>query len=129
MLGTFDALYPKVPYFTEAGLVAPANLIDAFPSLRVQPTPAVSVELGWDLLWRQTTADAFYRPVPFAPVRGTAGGGNAWVGHQVQLSARWSLHPRVDLRAWLVHFTSGATLARAGGRNVDFAAASVAFKF
>jgi hypothetical protein len=129
VLGTFDALYPKVPYFTEAGLVAPANLIDVYPSLRVQPTPAVSVELGWDLLWRQTTADAFYRPVPFAPLRGTAGGGSAWVGHQVQLAARWSLDRRVELRAWLVHFTAGDTIKRAGGRNVDFAAASIAFKF
>ena len=88
----------------------------------------MSLELDWDLPWRQTTVDSFCPPVPFAPVRGTAGGGHAWVGHQVQLAARWSLDARVDLRAWLVHFTVGATLTRAGGRNVDFAAASVAFK-
>jgi hypothetical protein len=128
-LGTFNALYPKVPYFTEAGLVAPANLIDLFPSVRVQPAPAVTLELGWDLLWRQTTADAVYRPVPFAPLRGTAGGGGAWIGHQVQLAARWGLGRHLELRAWLVHFTVGDTIRRAGGRDVDFAAASLAFKF
>lgn len=128
-LGTFNALYPKVPYFTEAGLVAPANLIDLFPSIRVQPAPAVTLELGWDLLWRQTTADAIYRPVPFAPLRGTAGGGSAWIGHQVQLAARWGLGRHLELRAWLVHFTPGETIRRAAGRDVDFAAASLAFRF
>lgn len=128
-LGTFNALYPKVPYFTEAGLVAPANLVDLFPSVRLQPAPAMTLELGWDLLWRQTTSDAVYRPVPFAPLRGTAGGGGTWIGHQVQLAARWGLGRHLELRAWLVHFTVGDTIRRAGGRDVDFAAASLAFKF
>lgn len=128
-LGTFDALYPKVPYFTEAGLVAPANIIDVFPSIRAQPTPAVTLELGWDFLWRQTTADAVYRAVPFVPLRGTAGGGGAWIGHQLQLSARWSITRRLELRAWAVHFTAGDAITRAGGRNVDFVAASLAFRF
>ncbi len=128
-LGTFNALYPKVPYFTEAGLVAPANLIDLFPSLRIQPVPQVTLEFGWDLLWRQTTRDAFYRPVPFAPLRGTAGGGSPWVGHQVQLSARWLVGRHLELRAWYVRFTAGDTIQRIGGRDVDFIAASAAFKF
>jgi hypothetical protein len=128
-LGTFNPLYPKVPYFTEAGLVAPANLIDLFPSLRVQPLPQVTLEFGWDLLWRQTTRDAFYRPVPFAPLRGTAGGGSPWIGHQIQLSARWQLGRHLELRAWYVHFTAGGTILHAGGRDVDFVALSAAFKF
>ena len=128
-LGTFNALYPKVPYFTEAGLVAPANLIDVSPSLRLQPTPELTLELGWDVLWRQRTADAFYRPVPFAPLRGTAGLANPYIGHQTQLSARWMVNRHVELRAWFVHFAAGSTITRAGGRDVDFAAASVALRF
>jgi hypothetical protein len=128
-LGTFNALYPKVPYFTEAGLAAPANLVDVYPTIRVQPTKAVTLELGWDVLWRQTTADAFYRPAPFGPIKGTAGVRNAYVGHQIETAARWALTQNVELKAWYVHFTPGATVKQAGGRTVDFAAASVAFKF
>ena len=128
-LGTFNALYPKVPYFTEAGLAAPANLIDVFPSIRVQPAEAVTVEVGWDVLWRQRTSDAFYRPAPFGPIKGTAGIGDAYVGHQVQVAGHWAITPNVDLKAWYVHFTPGATITRAGGNAVDFAASSLAFKF
>lgn len=127
-LGTFNALFPKVPYFTEAGLVAPANLIDVYPSLRAQPTRTVTVELGWDVLWRHRTADAFYLPAPFAPLRGTAGRGGAFAGHQVQLSARWSVTPHVELRGWYVRFIAGDTLRTAGGRDVDFVATSVVFR-
>lgn len=129
VLGTFNALYPKAPYFTEAGLVAPANLIDLYPSVRVQPAPGLTLEFGWDVLWRQRTADAFYQPAPFAPLRGTAGGGSAFIGHQTQLAARWVVDRHVELRAWYVHFFAGDTIRRAGGRSVDFAAASVTFRF
>lgn len=131
-LGTFNALYPKVPYFTEAGLVAPANLIDAYPSLRLQPTPALTLEFGWDLVWRQKRADAVYRPVPFGPLPGTANGtgnGPAEVGQQVQASLRWSLGRHAELRAWYVHFDAGPALTRAGGRDVDFLAAALSLKF
>lgn len=128
-LGTFNALYPKVPYFTEAGLAAPANLIDVFPSIRLKPTKAVTFEVGWDVLWRQRTSDAFYRPAPFGPIKGTAGIGNAYVGHQVQVAGDWAVTANLDWRAWYVHFTPGATITKAGGRAVDFAASSLALKF
>jgi hypothetical protein len=128
-LGTFNALYPKVPYFTEAGLVAPANLIDAYPSLRLQPSDAVTLEMGWDVLWRQREADAFYRPVPFTPLARTAGQGNRFIGHQMQASLRWQLSPNLEWRAWYVHFDAGPTITRAGGRDVDFLATSLAFRF
>jgi hypothetical protein len=44
-LSTFDALYLQLPYFTEAGLVAPANLINVSPSIRLQPGPSVTLAL------------------------------------------------------------------------------------
>lgn len=128
-LGTFNALYPKVPYFTEAGLVAPANLMDLAPSLRLQPLPAVTLEFSWDWLWRHRPADAFYRPVPFAPLRGTAGEQDREIGQQMQASLRWAVAEGIEVRAWYVHFDAGPTIRGAGGRDVDFVAASIAFKF
>jgi hypothetical protein len=89
----------------------------------------VTLELGWDVLWRHQTADAFYLPVPFAPLRGTAGGGGAFIGHEAQVSARWAVNRHIELRAWYVHFFAGPTIQRAGGRDVDFVATSVAFRF
>jgi hypothetical protein len=128
-LGTFNALYPKVPYFTEAGLIAPANLIDFYPVVQVAPLKAVTLEVGWDVLWRQRTSDAIYRPGAFGPIKGTAGHGNAYIGNQVQIAAHWAASENIDLRAWYVHFTAGSAVTQAGGQAVDFAATSIAFKF
>ncbi len=128
-LETFDPLYPKAPYFTEAGLVAPANLINLFPSVRVRPAEAVTVELGWDVLWRHRRGDAFYRLGPFAPLPGSAGGRSRFVGHQAQLTVTWQASRRIAVRAWYVHFFAGDTIERAGGRDMDFVGASVSWKF
>jgi hypothetical protein len=128
-LGTFNALYPKAPYFTELALVAPANLIDVFPSLTVRPTEAMSVEIGWDLLWRHRRADAFYTLGPFAPLPGSAGGNDSFIGHQAQLTLTWQINRHLEARAWYVHFAKGPTIERAGGRDVDFLGGSVTFRF
>ncbi|ONG50536.1 hypothetical protein BKE38_18010 [Pseudoroseomonas deserti] len=127
-LETFNALYPKVPYFTEAGLVAPANLVDLYPSLRLTPLPDVTLEFGWDILWRQQREDAVYRPVPFGPLPGTAGGSRG-IGQQFQVSARWKINSHAEFRAWYVHFDVGPALAEAGGRDVDFLAAALSLTF
>jgi hypothetical protein len=128
-LGTFNAPYPRLPYFSEAGLVAPSNIIDVFPSIQVKPTEALTLELGWDVLWRHRNADAFYSPAPLTPVSGTAGGRGSFIGHQAQLSARYRIGRYTELRAWYERFFAGEVLTRAGGRDVDFAAASVTLRF
>jgi hypothetical protein len=66
--------------------------------------------------------------VPFAPLRGTSGGESFWIGHHVQLSARWSIDRQIDLRVSAVHFIAGDTIRRVGRRNVDFVAALATFK-
>src|SRR5262249_27827781 len=42
-LGTFNPLFPKFGYFTEADLVVPANVIDIYPSITVHPTPNLNI--------------------------------------------------------------------------------------
>ncbi len=128
-LGTFNALYPRLPYFSEARLVAPSNIIDVFPNIQLKPTETLTLELGWDVLWRHRNADAFYAPAPLTPVSGTEGGRSSFVGQQGQVSVRYRIGRYTELRAWYVHFFVGEVLTRAGGRDVDFAAASVTFRF
>ncbi|EWY40747.1 hypothetical protein N825_32995 [Skermanella stibiiresistens SB22] len=127
-LGTFNALYPKFPYFSEANLIAPANVIDLQPSVRFQPTPGLEVELAWNALWRQTTDDAIYEP-PLAAIAGTAGRGSRFIGHQAILGLEWRATPNISVASQYVHFTPGGTLEDVGGDDVDFLFASVAFKF
>jgi hypothetical protein len=95
----------------------------------VRPAEAVTVELGWDVLWRHRRGDAFYRLGPFAPLPGSAGGRSRFVGYQAQLAATWQASRRIAVRVWYVRFFAGDTIERAGGRDVDFVAASLAWRF
>jgi hypothetical protein len=126
-LGTFNALYPRLPYFSEAGLVAPANLIDLQPGVTLHPLDSVEVTAAWDVLWRQTTADAFYT-TPLTPLPGSIGG-PPFIGHQPNLSVTWTSRPEVEMRAWYVHFFAGDTIRRAGGHDLDYLAGSIALRF
>ena len=127
-LGTFNALYPKLPYFSEANLVAPANIIDVHPSVQLQLSQKLSVELGWNPLWRHTTADAIYAP-PLSPIGGTAGRRGKFIGHQAIAGFAWKPLDYLTLEGQYVHFEPGGALQRVGGRTTDFVFVSASFKF
>lgn len=127
-LGTFNALYPRLPYFSDANLVSPANIMDVHPSLQLELTPTLSAELSWNPLWRQTTADAIYGP-PLVPVAGTAGQRGRFIGHQAIVGLEWQATPNITLASQYVHFQPGSALQRIGGRRTDFVFVSAAYKF
>jgi hypothetical protein len=126
-LETFNALFPKVPYFSEAGLVYPANVMDLQPTLTLRPYDTVEVGLSWNVLWRQSSMDAFYQP-PLVAINQTAGSGT-YIGNQGQVSLQWTPTPAIELNAWLVHFDAGETINRAGGHDVTYGAVSISYKF
>ncbi|QHI99627.1 alginate export family protein [Xylophilus rhododendri] len=127
-LGTFNALYPKLPYFSEANVAAPANLLDLQPNITVSPRSDLQFNLGWNGLWKQARADAFYAP-PLVAVAGTAGLGSRYIGQQWVVSGSWAATKRVAVGANYVHFQPGAALRGVGGRAGDFLNLTVHVKF
>lgn len=127
-LGTFNALYPKFPYFSEANLVAPANLMDLSPSLTISPSPKLELSIAWDLLWRHTTRDAIYEP-QLNPIAGTASVPGRYIGDQAIFGFEWEASSAIKLSGQFVHFERGRALRLIGGRDVDFAVMAVAVKF
>ncbi len=126
-LGTFNPLFPKLPYFSEAALITPANVMDLAPSLTIKPSDDLSVTASWDVLWKHSVSDAFYAP-PLSPVEGTAGR-ERFIGHSVQVLAEWQATREIEVRAAYVHFFAGEALEQAGARDVDFVMLSAALKF
>lgn len=61
-LETFNAIYPRLPYFSEANLISPANVIDLLPSVLVHPTSRIDLGFGWDRFWRHRQTDGVYGP-------------------------------------------------------------------
>ena len=127
-LGTFDPLFPKYAYFTEAQLTEFMNVVSVFPSLTVAINDRFAITAGVDLLWRQSTRDAVYFP-PLTPLPGTAGHGGHRVGTQTNVQAEWLVGEHLDLNAVWVHAIAGPALRPAGGRDTDYLGAWTSLRF
>ncbi len=120
-LGTFNPLFPKLPYFSEANLVAPMNLLDIQPNVTLAVTPKVSLNVGWNPFWKQETADAIYSSA-LAPVKGTAGGLGRFIGHQTSATVAWAADAHLNIAGTYVHYSPGERIRQAGGQDGDFVA-------
>ena len=61
-LETFDALYPRGSYFSEAAQLGPANFYNIHPYLFLYPTESVRLQLDLNMYWRLETNDGVYGP-------------------------------------------------------------------
>jgi hypothetical protein len=128
-LQTFNGLFPKASYFSEASLLAPANLIDLQPTLTLHPREGFEITAGWDLVWKQRKADAVYTtPTPQLAVPGSAGTSRR-VGNQIKLETRMQINSKLEARLDLVHFNAGPAVREAGGSNVDYVATTLAWQW
>lgn len=120
-LGTFNAMYPKSAYFSEASLLAPANLMDVQPTLTLTPRRDLSTEIGVQLAWKHQRGDAIYTtPAPLAAVPGTAGTPRR-IGQQYKWETRWDASDHWTWKGQLAWFEAGPGLRAAGGRDTLFA--------
>lgn len=127
-LGTFNALYPRFPYFSEAILVVPANIVDLHFSLRLEPTASLSIELSWNPVWRYDTSDAVYA-APLQPIAGTAGRPGRFTAHQTIVGFEWEIGRFVNLQGQYVHAVPSNALREVGGDAVDFGTVSIGLKY
>ncbi len=59
-LQTFNHLFPKGAYISEANLVGPTNLINLHPSLTLSPADRLTLTIDWDFFWRESIHDGVY---------------------------------------------------------------------
>ncbi|MGB0679334.1 MAG: alginate export family protein, partial [Polyangiales bacterium] len=117
-LGTFDALYPNLKYFSEAGLIVPSNLIDLHPGLALRYGPW-QLKFDWDVFWRYSTADAVYGP-PGVVVIPAAASDARFISHQTTTELILAANRHVSLTFYYVHAFRGAVMRDAGLGAVDF---------
>lgn len=127
VLRTFNALYPRLPYFTEAGLAVPANIMDLHPSVSLVPHHGLVMTLGANFLWRHRRTDAVYVP-PLLPALPPTPG-SRFVGVQWEVNAVWKTARGLEYKAYFVQFDAGPGNRAAGGRSGRFLAGSVAYRF
>ncbi|WP_445978876.1 alginate export family protein [Stenotrophomonas muris] len=120
-LGTFNALFPKSAYFSEASLLAPANLMDVQPTLTLRLHDALTTELGVQVAWKHRRADAVYTtPAPLVALPGSAGGARR-IGTQYKSETRWQASEHWQWQLQLAWVDAGPALKQAGGRDTLFA--------
>lgn len=128
-LGTFNALFPKGAYFSEADLLGPYNLMDLHPSVELNLTERISVTSDFDFFWRQSTSDGIYG-IPGNLVRSGRTSGSRYIGSHANLQLEWQLDRHISLTTIYLHFFPGPFLKETQpGENVDFVALWVTYKF
>lgn len=128
-LGTFNALYPKGAYFSQADLLGPYNLMDLHPSLAVKVTRTVTLSPDVDFFWRQSTRDGIYDTPGNLLVSGKSAGGR-YIGAHANVAVQWQASPHLSFEANYLHFFPGRFLKDVGlDRPVNFVGVWATFKF
>jgi hypothetical protein len=127
-ISTFNALFPRLPYFAETSMLVPSNVYDVRPVLRLKPLTDVTVVMGWDSLWRTSTRDALYGSGLVA-YPGTAKVTGARVGSEASFDMRWHFDRHLTLGVIYAHFLAGPAVTEAHGTDVDFGVLFATYKF
>ncbi len=126
-LGTFNPLFPRNNYFSDANLLAPYNFFDMHPTLTLRPTDSLTVTAGWDAFFRYSTDDAVFSPTGIV-IPATASDGR-FVGSTLTLAADWAINRHLTLSASYAHFFRGEVVRDAGGKDVDYFGVWLTAKF
>jgi hypothetical protein len=127
-LQTFNPLFPRGDYYTQAAMLGPQNFINLLPYLHFEPFPEWSIDTGCDFLWRQSLNDGIYTPGGSVIFPGNADFGR-FVGMDVSLIISWQATRHLKLSATYTHFFAGAFVHQNGGEDVDYGAVWVTYKF
>jgi hypothetical protein len=126
-LGTFNPLFPRNNYFSDANLLAPYNFFDVHPTVTLRPSETLTVTAGWDAFFRYSTDDAVFSPTGI--VIPSAASDDRFVGSTLSLVAEWSINRNLTLAASYAHFFRGDVVRDAGGKDVDYFGVWLTAKF
>ena len=127
-LQTFNPLFVRGNYFSEAGFLSPQNFIDLFPSLRINPDPKLTAELGLDIHWRENLGDGIYQPGGSVIFRGNSNFAR-FVGSELVLGMAWQVNRHIRFSGAYSHFFAGQFIHQSNGEDADFGALWLTFKF
>ena len=112
-LGTYDPLFPRAQYFTEAAFLGPTNLTVVHPGLNFHVKQNVSLTGESLFIWRTERGDGAYS-AGNVPVMGPVPNGGRWLGAQADAGLTWQFGRHIRLVGHYAHLFASDT-ARAGG--------------
>ena len=128
-LGTFNALYPKGAYFSQADLLGPYNIMDLHPSLAFKVTKSLTLTPDADFFWRQSTRDGIYDMPGNLLVSGREAQAR-YIGAHANVAVEWQATSNLSFEAHYLHFFPGRFLKEVGlDRPVNFVGIWATYKF
>ncbi len=118
-IGTFNAMFPRLPYFAETSLLVPANVVDVRPVLSFVPREDVTATFGWDTLWRASDTDGLYGS-GMVQYTNTNKNGSMRVGTELSADVRWRVNRHLLVGAIAAEFLAGPAVQEALGKTVTF---------
>lgn len=129
-IGTFNALYPRLPYFAELSLLVPSNVKDVRPVLQLNPLDNVLIVLGYDVFWRASTVDGLYGS-GLTLYTGTNGAKvtDDRIGSEISADVRWQIDQHLQIGAIAAQMHANAAVTDAFGKNVNFLVGFMKYRF
>lgn len=128
-LGTFNALYPRGSYFSEAAVLGPRNFFNFHVFLTLEPAAAWSVTADVNFFWRLETEDGVYGPAGQL-IRSGSGSDERFVGSALSLTSAWRIDRHFTFTAIYSHFFPGRFIDSAGpSGDIDFLELTLQFRF
>ena len=128
-LQTFNPLFPKGAYFSEAGLIGPANFIDLNPCLDLHLSKQLTFIFDWDFFWRESTNDGLYNNSVVLVRPGKTSGAH-YIGSMPQVQLHWDVNRHLSFAGIYGRFFAGPFLKQSGpGEDVDYLTTWLTYKF
>ena len=126
-LQTFNPLFPRAQYFTEAGFFGPSNLISLHPAINLHPAKTIAVAVDALAFWRESILDPAYNPalIPIA----TTGSRDRYIGTQTGLQLAWTPQRHVSFVIYYAHLFAGPYLRSATRDDADYVTSYVNLHF
>jgi hypothetical protein len=122
-------LFPKGAYFSEDGLIGPANLMDLNPYADLHFTEGLILSVNCDFFSRESTDDGIYNNA-VALVRSGDNTTAGYIGSQPQAQLKWDVDRHITFIAIYAHFFAGSFLNDTGpSKDVDYFTTWITYRF
>jgi hypothetical protein len=128
-LGTFNALFPRGNYFSQAAVLGPRNFFNLHPLVTFRPTEDWSLTTDVNFFWRLDTNDGVYA-LAGQLIRGPSGSDERYVGSAISLSSEYAITEKLSFTSIYTHFFAGDFIEATGpSDDIDFLEFTLQFKY
>jgi len=126
---SLNTMFGPGAYFGMAAPIAPSNLMDIHPSVKLYLSEKATFTCDYAFLWRYSRGEGIYRPnmIPFFDNNDAT---SRYIGSQISGMLSYKANKHVVLLTGMSWFNSGAYLREVStGENIVFGFASAQIKF